>query len=265
PSTPHGAASARPATSAITRPQCMTLVMPRFLLASSTTHAPKSVANPMRWTTTTMLRRSSMLLLYVEKRLMPVGSGPQVSHREHGAQSRVGGLGALVLAGSLEARAVDALLLVVDRQHAEADGLARVERDAREAVGRGRRNVLEVRRAASQDDAEGDDRVGAVLERRLRDDRQLEGARHAHDAVVGVRLHEHALGARDEALRDALVPRAGDDDHADPRRVDAALLGLSRSAHCAASSFMRATAARISASPMMCPMRSRLVSRYWWL
>src|SRR5690606_26852062 len=90
-------------------------------------------------------------------------------------------------------------------------------------------------------------------------------ARHAHDAVVGVRLLEHALGARDEALRDALVPRAGDDDHADPRRVDAALLGLSRSAHCAASSFMRATAARISASPMMCPMRSRLVSGYWWL
>jgi hypothetical protein len=186
----------------------------------------------------------------------------QLPQRQHGAERGIGGLVALVLLRAGEPRAVEALLLVVDREHAEAHGLAGVERDAREPVGRSRRDVLEVWRPAPHDHAEGDDRVGAGVERRLRDDRELEGSRDPHEAVVGVRLVEAALGARDHAVGDDVVPRARHDHDAHAARVDTALGGLSGSGHGYAPSFMWAIASCSASSPITCPMRSRFVSRY---
>ena len=84
---------------------------------------------------------------------------------------------ALVLLRAGQAGAVEALLLVVEGEHAEADGLAGVERDPGEAVGRRRRDVLEVRCAAADDHAERDDRVGAGLEGGLRTRRAARSCR----------------------------------------------------------------------------------------
>ena len=110
--------------------------------------------------------------------VITAAAGPRSTTRR-----RDRGLGrpaALVLLRARQPGAVEALLLVVERQHAESDRLAGVEGDAGEPVGRGARDVLEVRGAAADDDAERDHRIRPGLERRLGDDRQLEAARDPH-------------------------------------------------------------------------------------
>ena len=84
---------------------------------------------------------------------------------------------------------------------AEADGLAGVEGDAREPVRRRSRDVLEVRSPAADDHAERHHGVGTGLEGRLRDDRQLEAAGHAHERVTGAGGIEGAHGAGDADRR----------------------------------------------------------------
>ena len=73
-----------------------------------------------------------------------------------------------------------------------------VERDPAEAVGGGVADVVEVRRAAADDHAEGDHGVVPLARPARRHDRQLEGARHAHQHrrldAVGL---AGALGAGD--------------------------------------------------------------------
>ena len=59
---------------------------------------------------------------------------------------------------------------------------------------------------------------------------------------------------------------AGDDDDAQARRVDGLGLGGSVAAHaCSSGWVLWARASSSSSAPMMWPMRSRLVARYWWL
>ena len=118
-----------------------------------------------------------------------------VDHRERG----LGRPAAVVLLRLGQARAVEALLLVVEGEHAEADRLAGVERDAGEAVGRGGGDVLEVRGAAAHDHAEGDHRIRPGSSATLRGDGQLEAAGHLHERDVGARRVEHR----------AARPRAG--------------------------------------------------------
>src|SRR3546814_20582547 len=67
----------------------------------------------------------------------------------------------------------------------------------------------------------------------------------------------------DQAVGDDVVPCAGDDHDAQPARVDAPRLGGPLAAHAPAPSFICLSASARSSSAMRCPMRSRLVSRYW--
>ena len=62
-------------------------------------------------------------------------------------------------------------------------------------------------------------RIGARIERGLADDRQLERSGYAHDLERCARFAHCPLGPRDEPVRDLLVPRAGDDDDAEPRGI----------------------------------------------
>src|SRR5690606_15001537 len=127
-----------------------------------------------------------------------------------------------------------------------------------------RSHVLEVRRSPADDDAGRHDGIRAAGERSLCGHGQLERAGHPHQRVLGARGVQRALGAGDEAVGNHLVPGAGDDDDPQAAPIDRGVGGgCSGAAH--ASSFPLASAWASSASPMMWPMRSRLVSRYWWL
>src|SRR5690606_35359200 len=74
--------------------------------------------------------------------------GGQAAQRDHRPDRRLRRLGALVLAGPLQAGAVQRLRLVVARQDSEPDGDARPHTDVGEPRGRGRAHVVEVRRPA---------------------------------------------------------------------------------------------------------------------
>src|SRR4051795_8573471 len=117
-----------------------------------------------------------------------------------------------VLARSGDAAPVESLLLVVAREHAEPYRDAGVERDAGETVRDRAAHVFEVWRAATDDDAERDHRVVALLSQRLRRDRQLEGARNAQQSEI---LHpgcaECAVGSVDECVSDLRVPTGRED------------------------------------------------------
>jgi hypothetical protein len=112
-----------------------------------------------------------------------------------------------------------------------ADGLARVEGHAGEAIGRGIRDELEVRRAAPDDHAEGDHPIRSRLERGLRDHRQLEAARHPEHLDLGTGCGKRAQGARQQPLRDAFMPGAGDHGDAHTRAVGVEFGGASVAAH----------------------------------
>ena len=96
-------------------------------------------------------------LLADEWRIASLGAQPGQGPRR--GQGGGGGLPALVLLGALEAGPVQRLLVVVAREYAEADRHAGVERDPGQAVGGGVADVVEVRGATADDDAEGDDGV----------------------------------------------------------------------------------------------------------
>ena len=74
--------------------------------------------------------------------------------------------------------------------------------------------------AAADDHAERDHRVGTGLEGGLRDDGQLEAARHAHELVCGTGCLEGAGRTGDQAVRDLVVPAAGDDHDPEAGAVD---------------------------------------------
>ena len=74
------------------------------------------------------------------------------------------------------------LLGLLEREHAEGDRHARLERGELEARRGLACDEVEVRRVAADHAAQGDDaRVAAGLRERHRRDRQLERSRHGHD------------------------------------------------------------------------------------
>ena len=104
---------------------------------------------------------------------------------------------------------------VVEREDAERDGHARLERGELEAARGLARDEVEVRRVAADDAAESDDAgVAAGLRERHRRERQLEGAGHRHDRdrIAGTPAAlERAERALEQPVRDVAV-EAGDDD-----------------------------------------------------
>ena len=121
-----------------------------------------------------------------EWRQLPLTS---LSGLRRGQRGR-GRLVALVLDRALEAGAVERLLLGVAGEQAEADRDAVVERDPAEPVGGRVADVVEVRGAAADDDAERDDGVVPLLgEAPARPPaarrRRARGPRSRRDLVVG--------------------------------------------------------------------------------
>src|ERR1700734_4015335 len=112
------------------------------------------------------------------------------------------------LVARLAARAIDRLLDGVGGQYAEADGHARFERDARESGSTLAGDIIEMRRLAANDRTEGDQGLVAPRLRQLaRDDRNVEGARHAYDLdlllrrpVALQRIHRTAYQRLDDEI-----------------------------------------------------------------
>ena len=99
------------------------------------------------------------------------------------ARARVRALVARLAAGP-----IDRLLHRVGGQHAECDGHARFERDAREPGGALAGDIVEMRRLAADHGAERDQRLVAARQREFaRDHGHVEGARNAHDLDLLVR------------------------------------------------------------------------------
>ena len=122
--------------------------------------------------------------------------------------------------GAVEAGAVERLGVVVAGEHAEADRRAGVERDPGQAVGGGGADVVEVRRAAADDDAERDHGVvGARPARRPRPAARRCPARAPRSPRHGVR-REGAAGAVEQAVHDLGVPPGGDHADAEVAAVD---------------------------------------------
>ena len=84
---------------------------------------------------------------------------PRPASSERSGQGRRGRLVALVLGGARQPGPVQALLLVVAGQHAEADGHAGADADLGQAHGGGLADIFEVRRAAADHHAQCDDGV----------------------------------------------------------------------------------------------------------
>ena len=84
-------------------------------------------------------------------------SPEKVGHLDGGQR----GVGAFIAA--LCARAVDRLLDSVGGQHTEDNRNAGLQRDLADAAGRLAGNIIEVRRVAANDGAQGDNRVMAIL------------------------------------------------------------------------------------------------------
>src|SRR5690606_17398994 len=133
--------------------------------------------------------------------------------REHfgGGERRRGRLVPLVLHGAGKAGPIPCLLVGVAGQESESDGDAVVEGHPIQPVGRRGADVVEVRGAAANHDAEGDHGLVAAGEA-VRDHGQLEGAGHAHQGRrVDAGLGAGAQGAGDQAVHHLLVPGRGDD------------------------------------------------------
>ena len=82
-------------------------------------------------------------------------------------------------------------------------------RDLGQSLGDALADVLEVRCAAADDDAEGDDRVVAAAGQHLGDDRQLEAARDPQQGrFVDAQLVQGAQRAVHESVHHLLVPLA---------------------------------------------------------
>src|SRR5947209_6800431 len=95
----------------------------------------------------------------------------QLAQQQRGLDRCHRGLLSLVLARTLDATAVERLRFVVAGQHAEPYRDSGVQSDTGQAVGDGAADVVEVRRASSDDDAESDNGVVALLREHLRRDR----------------------------------------------------------------------------------------------
>ena len=93
------------------------------------------------------------------------------------------------------------------------------------------RDELEVRRAAPDDHAERDHAIRSRLERGLRDHRQLEAAGHPEHLDLGAGCRKRAQGTGQQALRDAVMPGAGDDRDTQSRAVGVELGGATFAAH----------------------------------
>src|SRR4051812_8975762 len=142
------------------------------------------------------------------------------------------GLLSLVLARSGESAPVERLLLVVAGEHAEPYRDAGVEGDTGEPVGDGPADVLEVRCATADDDAQSDDRVVALLCQRLRRDGQLERAGDAQQRkVLDPRYRQGPVRAGDEPVGHLLVPTGGEDRDPQAVRVDGRSSGRPTTAH----------------------------------
>src|SRR5688572_29213809 len=127
-------------------------------------------------------------------------SGAQVPEDQSGPKSSIRRFEALVLHRAGEAGASENLSLVVEGQHAEADRLAGVEGDARQAIGGSSRYEVEVRGAAADDHAQRHDRVRARFQGGHGYERKLERAGHPHETPGGSRGVERALRAGDQAV-----------------------------------------------------------------
>src|SRR4051812_36819326 len=137
-----------------------------------------------------------------------------------------------VLARSGDSATVESLLLVVAREHAEPYRDAGVERDAGEAIGDRATHVFEVWRTSTDDHAERDHRVVALLSQRLRRDRQLEGARNAQQSeVLDAGRAERPVGSVDERVSDLRMPTGSEDGHPKAVRVDGCSARSTTAAH----------------------------------
>ena len=143
--------------------------------------------------------------------------GPQ------GCQHR---LAALVLGAAGQAGAVERLLLGVGGEHAVADGVRSSSATRVRPGGHGVADVLEVRGATADDDAERDDGVVRAGQR-LRDDGQLDGAGDPdHRRVVRRRTRaRRAQRAVQQRRGDLLRATGRDDGQRQPGRVDGVLPG----------------------------------------
>ena len=133
--------------------------------------------------------------------------------------------------GPRQTCAIKGLGLVVTGEHAEADRDAGVDGDSSQAVGGSAADVVEVRRATADDDAERHDGVVARGRQRLGDDRKLEGAGNTDDVVGGTDLVESALRRRHKAVHHLDVPGRGHDGHPQPACGLQVELGGSGAAH----------------------------------
>ena len=150
----------------------------------------------------------------------PVPAADLRQQRRH-LDGGTGRLDALVALGA--ARARQRLIDVVGREHAEGDRNAGVAHHLAHAVGDADADVLEVRRAAANHDAQGDDGVVAAADGqgagRLR---ELEGAGHPGDVDrVGIGPpRDELLGAAGEQTHaDEVVEARHHHAEAQPRRV----------------------------------------------
>src|SRR5699024_7087883 len=108
----------------------------------------------------TSFRQKCPMATTVLRQERPALSDHRVVRQRLGGDEGGGhGLVPLVLLGAVEAGPVESLLFGVAGEHAEAHGLARVDGDPVEPVGGGLADIVEVRGAAADDDAEGHDRV----------------------------------------------------------------------------------------------------------
>ena len=117
---------------------------------------------------------------------------------------------------------------------------------------------------AAHDHAERDHGIRSRLERRLRDDRQLEAAGHLHTSVTSAPdAASTRVRAGEQAVRDRLVPEAGDDrDLAGRCRRSSSSVGLPsplmRFLRCHGGDGARSSASWAGSA---WPIRSRLASR----
>src|SRR3954451_21414984 len=99
---------------------------------------------------------------------------PHLAQQQRGLDRSQGGLPSLVLARIRQSATVERLLRRVAGEHAEPYRDTGVQSDAGETVGDRAADVVEVRGAAADDDAESHDGVIALLRQRLGGDTQLE-------------------------------------------------------------------------------------------
>ena len=190
------------------------------------------------------------------------GAGARaVSGDRRSATAASAGLAALVLAASPGSPARSSACSSSSQvSSAEADGHAGVERDPGQPVGGRRADVLEVRRAAADHDAERDDRVVARRASACADHGQLEGAGHADDGRVGDARRRAARAARRRAGRPSPWSCQLAADDADPQVAGAAGPTVERAGAPVRRS--RPVPARSHRSAgRSWPIRSRLVSQ----